>query len=742
MGHPGTLRAAFVLGGLVCFLLRDAVFRGQVFFERDLHLIWHPQVEAFRRSLAAGAWPLWDPWTGFGQPLLGAGNGGLAYPFTLLHLLLDPWRAYTLLVVGHLVFGGVGAWHLGRRLGLSDVASLLAAALWTAGGPLLSTVNLWNHMTALAWMPWAIGAVEAPVGRRRDVVVLAVALAAMVLAGSPDVLVLTALWASGRSALAGRPAVARLAAALALGAALSAVQWLPSLDLLREAARRDLPESIRLFWSVPARALVMTVLPVHDTLPDMARAWSEGRQPYLRSTYVGLAALPLVAAACVRVRQDVRVRVLAGAAAVGVLLALGRHLPLAGPLAWSLPGLSALRFPVKALWPAALALALLAGVGLDAWREHGAHRRAASTFGWAVAVAVLLAVAAGAPVAGGRAVLRAALLLATALLALRSGSLRVAALAVAGDVAVAHHALHPTASPDLYTARPALADRVAGEGRLYVYEYLLTGPELTRRHLGRDLAYVVTRAPAGWPPALGQAAALRMYLCPPVQGVWGLRGSFDRDGLGLMPRVRDALATRLREVEGSPAHRRLLQLGAVHHVAALHTDGLGDLEPAGTSPSLFPEPIHVFRVPDPRPRTYVTSGVRVADGEAALRTVADGGFDPAREVVLAGGEPRPPRPGSAGESRILDEAPDRVTIEASLDGPGHVVLVDGHDPRWTATVDGRSVPLLRANVGFRAVEVSAGRHVVEMRYRPAAALAGAALSLVSLAATAVVGLRR
>jgi uncharacterized membrane protein YfhO len=68
--------------------------------------------------------------------------------------------------------------------------------------------------------------------------------------------------------------------------------------------------------------------------------------------------------------------------------------------------------------------------------------------------------------------------------------------------------------------------------------------------------------------------------------------------------------------------------------------------------------------------------------------------------------------------------PDHVAIDASLSRDGWVVLVDAYDPGWRATVDGRPVPLLRANAAFRAVAVPSGRHRIEMRYRPRAVVMG------------------
>jgi uncharacterized membrane protein YfhO len=83
-----------------------------------------------------------------------------------------------------------------------------------------------------------------------------------------------------------------------------------------------------------------------------------------------------------------------------------------------------------------------------------------------------------------------------------------------------------------------------------------------------------------------------------------------------------------------------------------------------------------------------------------------------------------------------------VEIEAALDQPGYVVLLDAWDPGWRATVDGSETPVLRANVAFRAVAVPAGRHRIELRYRPRSVLAGLLVSATVLLAAALLAVRR
>jgi uncharacterized membrane protein YfhO len=119
--------------------------------------------------------------------------------------------------------------------------------------------------------------------------------------------------------------------------------------------------------------------------------------------------------------------------------------------------------------------------------------------------------------------------------------------------------------------------------------------------------------------------------------------------------------------------------------------------------------------------------VRVARGAAALRLLTAPAFDPARELILADGEPRPAGL-PPGRVEVLDRRGDRVVLGAEMERDGFVVMADAWDPGWRARVDAGPVPLLRADVAFRAVAVPAGRHRIELVYRPTAVSAGLVVS--------------
>jgi hypothetical protein len=130
----------------------------------------------------------------------------------------------------------------------------------------------------------------------------------------------------------------------------------------------------------------------------------------------------------------------------------------------------------------------------------------------------------------------------------------------------------------------------------------------------------------------------------------------------------------------------------------------------------------------------------VSDDRELLSRVRSGRFD-ARELLLLE-EPLAPLPGGEGGDssraedslRITEYQPDRVSVEATLEAPGFLLLLDTYFPGWQARVGDRRVRIYRADYNFRAVALPAGFSRVVFEYRPTSVAVGLSLSLMSGAA--------
>ena len=772
--------AVLGLVALVGALFPDAWFRGGVFFQRDILSYWYPHIEVFVRVLAQGTWPLWNPLVTFGAPLLADPNLQLAYPPTWLNLVLLPATYFKLFVGLHCVGAGLGAWMLARRIGLAPLSSFLAASAWTASGPLLSSVSLFHHFASAAWIPWVLWALAGVLSRRTtgSALLLGAVGAGQLLAGSADIAFMTALLAGGaiaawvglgpeKTSPLETPVPQRLRTvgrlvplAVGFAALLAAVQWWPTLAHVATGSRLESDPRSNMYWSLhPASMADLLVPRLVADLPvgEAARqALFEGREPLLVSLYLGVPCFALVALALLGARRRAAWLVAAGLAFF-VVVALGRHAPLL-PSLLELPVFGLFRYPLKYLLPAALLWAVLSGLGLEEFTRarHGRRSRgglvvgvlmgalSVGTVGLAAwlgrhpsELARVLDPGADGPAAvaaaGGKLWTAGLLALATsALLLLRwrreePRSWQTVGLVVlsVGTLAAAGRPVNALAPPDLLRYRPAAVDAIEttdGAPRVLAVSYPLGWLRGQRE-----------RSSEGGRPDLQAALGTLQRLRPPTAARWGLAGSYDGSFTGLAPPALSLLSVAAQRARESPLFVRLLRMGSVDYVVALQDLPLSGLTEVGRFDSVYAEPIRLLRVDRPLPRAYVVDRVRSASGAQALGELLGPGFDPERDVVLP--EPEPAHRPAADFEGTVELAPrraDRVELETLTRSPGYVVVTEAWDPGWQASVDGKPADLLNANLLFCAVRVPAGRHRVELVYRPPSAGWGAAATALAL----------
>jgi hypothetical protein len=172
---------------------------------------------------------------------------------------------------------------------------------------------------------------------------------------------------------------------------------------------------------------------------------------------------------------------------------------------------------------------------------------------------------------------------------------------------------------------------------------------------------------------------------------------------------------------------------------------------------VFEGPPAVYRWRGEAPRAWLARRSRVVGDQEALSLLSDPGFDPRQTVLLAEPLTGPwaESPAGAGAEapspaavRFVSATANRIEAEVTAAEPSLAVFSEAYHPFWRAEVDGKSAPLARADLAFRAVPVPSGTHRVTMLYEPRAfergrlvTLAGLAAALAYAAASAVRGKR-
>ncbi len=335
-----------------------------------------PWFEMQARAWHQGVFPAWDPYLFGGQPLVGQLSPGAAYPLNWL-LFLQPLRDGTLrqstlhwyFVLIHLI-GAFSCYALCRDLKRSQGASLLAGVAFGLGGAVAALD--WPHiLNGAVWAPLVFLFLLRAIRGRRPWTSAALSgsfLGLSWLAGHHQVplfftLAAAAVWMvhiARRGKFDGKCLrLAMLSAAITV--LTSGLQTLPAYEYGKLSRRfvsdgpslgwrQPVPYTMHREYSTPPTTLIGIVVPGVFRNTD----------PHLGFVVVSLALL----AAAVRWRHP-HVRLFAGVALGGILLALGPHSVIHGMLYAVVPLVEKARSPSMALAVFSLGAAVLAAYGLD-----------------------------------------------------------------------------------------------------------------------------------------------------------------------------------------------------------------------------------------------------------------------------------------------------------------------------------------------------------------------------------------
>jgi len=731
---------------LFLLVFREFFFTNRVFFERDSTVVEVPVKKLTVQLLKEGNFALWTDAHGNGQPFLANPKNAVFYPTTWLYLILPLFTAFKLHYLIHALLGWLGLYILCGSYTLSRKASFLGASLFAFSGMYLSSFEFYNHIAALAWMPWVLWLLHRDVrpGRAR-IVPLAFLWALMILAGAPEFILMTLFLAAGQSFFTAgkwKKKIAMAVLSLLLATILSAVQVLPSMELLGRT-ERAVP-SVQ--W--PLELIQLFNLPFphflgNDRAPGHNDFWGwhlfDKKFPLYYSLYMGVGALLLFLFG-LRKPWDRRQKILLLMFFLFFLFSCGRYSPFFF-LYRFIPLLSSIRYPIKFFLGAVFCLSILAAFGFDRVTDAGKPGRKAVSF---------MAVAAGLglplfwlfkrPTIGvlnklfiidrdasfrefGRSIGTGLVLLAVYalvffLLHRSKGRGRVLgwaliALAVL-DPAYHNRYVNPTAPASFYD-KPPLPGLLTAP--LAIYRDELYSPFL-KETMGDNLKLLGFFRKSLY-PFTGMGDGVRYVFN------WDFYGTYSRRYLDL----RDAF-------KGLPPKDQFKILKYIGCAAYIGYEPLFSRESAQRL-QIEGVTIWVERIAEKNSPPFAAfRTVKAAEVKDKLGIFTGDEFDPLKEVIT---EKDLNLPGSSGNMEIKPaaivvrkEVQGRGWYSTSLPREGLAVFPGNYLPGWHARVDGRRADVFEANIFSKGVVVPSGRHEIVLRYLPASFLWGVAVSVISL----------
>ena len=753
----------FLLVAMIVWFSHEMVWGGKVPFFRDLGPYFYPMRFSLAESFKAGELPLWDRHVAMGFPLLADFQSAAFYPPHLLYLILPFFDATRALFLFHYLVAATGSYMLCRQWSYPRYLAVIGAVLFTLGGTIVSLSNLLNHFQTAVWLPWVIllGERSLHSGSWKDFLGLTFVALAQFLAGSPEFymmsMALLILDGMRVKRIGGNTGYAKtfflLGAANILVLGLSMIQVLPTMELFSEG-RRPTGMLYQEIAGLSLHPLNLVNLFFLDKEIDISMGiglhlFFIQDLPFFISYYTGAISLFGI---CLWLYFGSRKEkgVFSGLIVITLVIALGTHTPIYSYLFQYIPVFRIFRFPEKFFFLTYVFLVFITLRGLYEFLERDDRHKKwpllipSSIFvlflvlylicrfekdflirfiGWAMHTPSLSPSTISS--------LSTILFHLERQIVLSFGILFLLFLYKFGKVSTSlfQGLIVGLVFFDLFSAHQPYQFLV-DPNRVRENSRIISAPDPEASRL-----FYIHRLNNLHPsqftfkerPFAGAVSSVFATLIPNTGVFHGFDYMQEMDALS-----REPYDLFLRVSGRLPPERVYHLLGALN---VKYVNSSQSLPKGGiTLVRHLPEhPFWLYRIDAVIPRTYIVpKAIEEKDPLKILDRLSSKEFDPLKEVILERPLSVPSKENMQASAEIVAYTNHRVRIRASLDSPGVLVLADSFYPGWHVYVDGEEKEILRANLFFRGVPLSPGKHWVEFRYEPLSFAIGLAISLTTL----------
>ncbi len=753
--------------------------------------------------LAKGILPLWNPYIFSGMPFLAESQLAIFYPFNLIYLILPVSLASNMLILMHQVLAGIFMYLYIKHLTRDSFSSFIGAIVFSLSSGFITRIFA-GHITivcAIAWLPLLFLLVDKALSKKGSIFILlaGLALSLQILGGHIQIVFISLValflyvcyitFNNYRKKFTLKETVYPFYAFMGLaifGAGLSAIQILPSLELMKATIRFDNSIWNQMF-SMPPENIITILSPGFFGWIKNGIYWGKW-YPWETCIYVGI--LPLLLSSFAIIKKDKFTKFFTGLFLLSMILSLGAYLPINRLVYKYMPGFNLFRANGRFLILGVFSLSVLTALGCRNLYNYadGATKRKSFLvlIFWLILIFTLLSIKfiliylpglwnkilsfiisydQSSTQAGynfgylfnfisGKKIVNSSLnnsviwILLSTLLFILCLKFFMVQESIPLRAQVKHFpiplrkSLKAIAEGDFLVKenlkKILIATFIVTDLWSFGSEYFSTFPLKNCYLDNKTVTFLKSN--------IGQSRYL------PVGNLFLNAGMMD--GIPSIGGYSGCVQARYNEfinfTQGYPLdmpivlgsikkQSRLFQLLNLKYILVnkyVKSD-FSNLEQVYNNGGII-----IYKNPLPLPKAFIVHKAKViTDRDGIFKTLSDSSFNFRDTVILE----EPVNLTGTDNSILIPEpepiittySPNRVVVKAEVETDGYLVLCDTYNPGWKAYVDGKKIKILKADYILRAVKLEPGKHTIEFLYSPASLKIGAFITLSFLALSIV-----
>jgi hypothetical protein len=724
----------FVLTTVIFFW--DVLFQNAFFWEDFIEYVFPVQTFAAVQS-ANGIIPFWNPFSFMGMPFMADLQVGFFYPLNRILTLfvsgdsLSPW-AIEFIIILHFFIAQIGMYYLVRYFKVSSYGALISAISYSFSMLLVCHVIHPMIVYHLAWLPmilmYFIRGIETK--RISQSIIAGIILGLVMLSGHPQILLyivfllgIIFIWllvAQIKSKeVGGRQFVNIILAGVLpvlIGVGIFLIQYLPSSELAEQSQRSEITYEKATEGSLQFKNIYSAVVPdifgkvtgdtqMPATYYNKVNGSVQTHFYWETAFYFGLVALILGLLGMLRTYKTRTGALLIFIALFGFLFALGRDGVIFN-IMYSFPYFGTFRNPGRMMFYVILAFSILAGFGFDALWKQAKDDALKWQLPLALAIPLLIT-----------------LFTATGTLPELLGAPEtvISDITASGGLALFFVLIVGAVAYMLYQKK--LNPRIGGLVLLLLafIDLLLAGGDFNKGTKNPADVYAL------------QPQLKEMFVPKSPDDLFRVNTRVYKPVSFTAMQRNQGLISRIHQVEGY--NPLVLKKAAIYAPDENISFDLSNVKYQVKVDMQRGSWNYVERnTYYPRARMVYSAVVKPETETIDFMKTADIDFD---NVVVLNAKPHIALSSKSADSvehnvKITSYKSNEFTVEVNTAEPGILCLSEIWYPDWKAYIDGNPAEIYQAYNSFRAVEIPAGKHKVEMKYESAAYATGGLIALLTL----------